>query len=104
MPEPQTLLMVVAPVASGKRAPRAACLAGAWPCPAGSTQPMKTSSIRSGESPARSTAAAITWEPSWWALNRERSPMKRPSGVRAAETMTTGSEVAAMAVVTFNRK
>ena len=48
MPEPQTLLTVVAPVASGSLAPRAACRAGAWPCPAGSTQPMKTSSIRSG--------------------------------------------------------
>ena len=49
MPEPQTLLMVVAPVASGSPAPRAACRAGAWPCPAGSTQPMNTSSIRSGD-------------------------------------------------------
>ena len=49
MPEPQTLLMVVAPVASGNLAPRAACRAGAWPCPAGSTQPMNTSSIRSGD-------------------------------------------------------
>ena len=29
MPEPQTLLMVVAPVASGSLAPRAACRAGA---------------------------------------------------------------------------
>jgi hypothetical protein len=26
-------------------------------------------------------------------------PMNRPSGVRAAETMTTGSEVVAMAVI-----
>src|SRR3984885_3318942 len=92
IPEPQTLLIVVAPVASGNPAPRAACRAGAWPCPAGSTQPMKPSSIRSGESPARSSEAAITWEPSWWAENGESSPMKRPSGVRTAETMTTGSE------------
>src|SRR5882757_2269305 len=97
MPEPQTLLMVVAPVASGSLAPRAAWRAGAWPCPAGSTQPMNTSSIRSGESLARSTAAPITWEPSLWALNGDRSPMNLPSGVRAAETMTTGSEVVAMA-------
>ena len=57
MPEPQTLLMVVAPVASGRPAPRAACRAGAWPCPAGSTLPMKTSSIFSGASLARSSAA-----------------------------------------------
>src|ERR1700678_7035 len=96
MPDPQTLLMVVAPVASGNLAPRAAWRAGAWPCPAGSTQPMNTSSIRSGANLARSSAAPITWEPSLWALNGERSPMKRPSGVRAAETMTTGSDVAAM--------
>src|ERR1700722_16170525 len=96
IPEPQTLLMVVAPVASGNPAPRAACRAGAWPCPAGNTQPMKTSSIRSGESPARSSEAAITWEPSWWAENGESSPMNLPSGVRTAETMTTGSDVVAI--------
>src|SRR3981081_2265136 len=97
MPEPQTLLMVVAPVASGSLAPRAACRAGAWPCPAGSTQPMNTSSTRSGANLARSSAAPITWEPSLCALKDERSPINRPSGVRAAETMTTGSEAAALA-------
>src|SRR5271168_4393126 len=99
MPKPQTLLMVVAPVASGSLAPRAACRAGAWPCPAGSTQPMNTSSIFSGDNLARSTAAPMTWEPSAWALNGDNSPMKRPKGVRAAETMTTGSEAVAMAVL-----
>src|SRR4051794_15677151 len=92
MPEPHTLLMVVAPVASGNFAPRAACRAGAWPCPAGSTQPMNTSSMRSGVSFARSTAAAITWELRLWALKGERSPWNLPSGVRTAETITTGSE------------
>src|SRR4051794_14584817 len=92
MPEPHTLLMVVAPVASGSFAPRAACLAGAWPCPAGSTQPMNTSSMRSGVSFARSTAAPITWLPRLWALNGERSPWNLPRGVLAAERMTTGSE------------
>src|SRR2546430_1592235 len=97
MPEPQTLLTVVAPVASGSPAPRAACRAGAWPCPAGSTLPMKTSSMRSGASFARSSAAPITCAPSLWALRGDNSPMKRPSGVRAAETMTTGSEAPAMA-------
>ena len=97
MPEPQTLLTVVAPVASGRLAPRAAWRAGAWPWPAGSTQPMNTSSILSGASLARSSAAPITCEPSLWALNGDSSPMKRPSGVRAAERMTTGSEAAAMA-------
>ena len=38
----------------------------------------------SGASLARSSAAPITWEPSLWALNGDNSPMKRPSGVRAA--------------------
>src|SRR3981189_3550884 len=58
---------------------------------------MNTSSIRSGDRFARSTAAAITWEPSLCALKGDRSPMNLPSGVRAAETMTTGSEAVAMA-------
>jgi hypothetical protein len=58
---------------------------------------MNTSSMRSGESFARSTAAPITWLPNWWALNGDNSPWNRPSGVRAAETMTTGSEARDMA-------
>src|ERR1700722_6580367 len=99
MPEPQTLLMVVAPVGSGSLAPRAAWRAGAWPCPAGSTQPKNTSSIFSGDNLPRSSAAPMTWEPSACALNGDNSPMKRPKGVRAAETMTTGSEAVAMAVL-----
>src|SRR5882762_6125660 len=49
-----------------------------------------------GDNLARSTAAPITWEPSLCALNEERSPMNLPNGVRAAETMTTGSEAVAM--------
>ena len=60
---------------------------------------MNTSSIFSGESFARSSAAPMTWEPSLWALNGDSSPMKRPRGVRAAERMTTGSEAAAMMVL-----
>ena len=51
MPEPHILLMVVQPVASGSPAPRAAWRAGAWPCPAGSTQPMMTSSHFFGADP-----------------------------------------------------
>ena len=45
MPEPHILLTVVQPAASGRPAPRAAWRAGAWPSPAGSTQPIRTSSI-----------------------------------------------------------
>ena len=48
MPEPHILLTVVQPVASGRPAPSDAWRAGAWPCPAGSTQPMMTSSTCSG--------------------------------------------------------
>src|SRR5215210_100821 len=92
IPEPQTLLMVVAPVASGSLAPRAAWRAGACPCPAGNTQPMNTSSMRSGVSCARSTAAPITWDPRLWAVNVESSPWNLPRGVLAAERITTGSE------------
>src|SRR6201988_2648407 len=99
MPDPQTLLMVVAPVASGSLAPRAAWRAGAWPCPAGNTQPMNTSSTRSGDNLARSTAAPITWEPSLWALKGVSSPRNLPSGVRAADTKTSGSEAVGMGAV-----
>src|SRR5262249_761580 len=91
MPEPHTLLMVVAPVASGSPAPRAAWRAGAWPCPAGKTQPIRTSSMRSGARPARSTAVLITVEPSRGAAIGESSPRKRASGVRTEAAMTTGS-------------
>ena len=75
MPEPQTLLMVVAPVASGSLAPRAACRAGAWPCPAGSTQPMNTSSIllRRRFGPLEA-ASPITCEPSWGAVTTKERP------------------------------
>jgi hypothetical protein len=59
MPEPHTLFTVVQPAASGRPAPSAAWRAGAWPWPAGSTQPMITSSTCSGLRPARSTAALI---------------------------------------------
>ena len=56
MPEPHILLIVVAPAASGRPAPSAAWRAGAWPRPAGSTQPITISSTLSAATPARSTA------------------------------------------------
>ena len=43
MPEPHILLMVVVGTPFGMPAPSAAWRAGAWPRPAGSTQPMMTS-------------------------------------------------------------
>ena len=93
MPEPHILLMVVAPAASGKPAPIAAWRAGAWPWPAGSTQPMRISSTLSAAIPARSTAAEIARAPSAGALTSFKSPRKPPIGVRAAPTMTMGSAV-----------
>ena len=69
MPEPHILLIVVAPAASGSPAPIAACRAGAWPWPAGSTQPIRISSTLSAAIPARSTAAAIARAPSAGAVD-----------------------------------
>src|SRR5258706_5439908 len=91
MPEPHILLTVVLPVASDRPAPSAAWRAGAWPWPAGSTQPITTSSICSGFSPACSTAAWIATEPSCGAVNAAKSPWNAAIGVRATETITTGS-------------
>ena len=93
MPEPHILLTVVAPAASGSPAPIAACRAGAWPWPAGKTQPIMISSTLSAAIPARSTAAAIARAPSAGAVTSLRSPRKPPIGVRAAPTMTMGSVV-----------
>ena len=58
MPEPHILLTVVAGTLSAMPAPTAACRAGAWPRPAGSTQPKITSSIASGARPESASAAA----------------------------------------------
>src|SRR5712671_6081047 len=91
MPEPHILLTVVQPAASGRPAPSDAWRAGAWPCPAGSTQPMITSWTCSGLIFPRSTAARIAAAPSSGALKPFISPWKAPMGVRAAETITIGS-------------
>ena len=63
-PEPHTLLMVVALTETGHPAPIAACRAGAWPNPAGSTQPKITSSTAPGSTPPRLSASLITRLPS----------------------------------------
>src|SRR3954470_10155746 len=91
MPEPHILLTVVQPVASGRPAPSAAWRAGAWPWPAGSTPPIRSSCTSSGRSLARSTAARIAAAPSSGAAKFFSSPWNAPIGVRAAETMTIGS-------------
>src|SRR5467141_855550 len=91
IPEPHILFTVVQPAASGRPAPREAWRAGAWPCPAGSTQPMITSCTSAGLILARSTAARIAAAPSSGAAKPFNSPRKAPIGVLAAETMTIGS-------------
>ena len=91
MPEPHILFTVVQPVASESPAPSAAWRAGAWPWPAGSTQPMSTSCTSSGFSFVRSTAARIAAAPSSDAAKLLSSPWNAPIGVRAAATMTIGS-------------
>ena len=56
MPEPHILLTVVQGTDCGSPAPIEAWRAGAWPCPAGSTQPISTSLTSSASMPARETA------------------------------------------------
>ena len=92
MPEPHILLTVVACTDVGRPAPSAAWRAGAWPRPAGRTQPMTIWSTFSGGSPARSTAALTAAAPSSVALTADSAPWKPPMGVRAKPAMTTGSE------------
>src|SRR6056297_3230253 len=88
MPEPQTLLTVVQPTASGNPAARAAWRAGAWPRPAGSTQPMMASETSSGATPASSMAARIATAASCGAGTGLKPPWKAPMGVRRAAAMT----------------
>src|ERR1051325_31043 len=57
IPEPHILFTVVQPAASGSPAPSEAWRAGAWPWPAGRTQPMITSCTCSGPMAERSTPA-----------------------------------------------
>ena len=91
IPEPQTLLRVMAPVAAGQPAASAAWRAGACPWPAGRTQPMLTCSISSGVRPARSMAAAIARAPRACAERLASAPWKTPIGVRTALKITTSS-------------
>jgi hypothetical protein len=54
---------------------------------------MMTSSTCAGFKPARSTAALMATLPNWAQVREAKSPMKPPMGVRAAETMTMGSDM-----------
>jgi hypothetical protein len=86
-PEPQTRLIVVADVVSGRPARRSAWRAGAWPTPACRTWPIRTSSIGvPAGTPNRSTAARMATPPSSTAGTVLSAPPNLPIGVRAAET------------------
>ena len=74
IPEPQTLLSVAHGTDSGSPAPKAACRAGACPSPAGSTQPITTSSTRSAATPACPSAPRIAAAPSDGALSLASPP------------------------------
>src|SRR3990167_9555403 len=88
IPEPHILLTVVQSTLTGKPAPKATCLAGACPRPAGNTQPMITSSIFSAGRFARVNAARKATCPKLTAEISLKEPNKPQSGVRAAPTIT----------------
>ena len=88
MPEPHTLLRVVAPVETGIPAAIAAWRAGAWPRLAGSTQPMITSETSAAGTPDCSRAAAITVDPRVGDGTPLNWPRKEPMAVRLAAAMT----------------
>src|SRR5918996_2823247 len=67
--------------------------AGFWPCAAVRIWPMMTSETWPGSTPARSSAALMAMAPRSWAGVVANAPLKLPTGVRAALTMTTSSDM-----------
>ena len=88
MPDPHILLTVVAGTDAAMPAASAACRAGAWPRPAGSTQPKTTSSSASPGTPASASAARAAAAPSCGAVALASAPWNAPIGVRRAATIT----------------
>ena len=87
-PEPQTWFRPQAVLSFGTPAAMAAWRAGFCPCAAVSTWPRITSSTSAASTPARSSAALMATAPRSWAGVVAKAPLKEPTGVRAAETMT----------------
>jgi hypothetical protein len=83
-PEPQTLLTIVQLTESGKPPCLDACLAGAWPTPADTTLPTNNSWTISGSIPVRSIVRRMLVPAKAGAVNGDKSPRKRPMGVRLA--------------------
>ena len=100
IPLPQALLTVTAPVPLGIPAPSMACLAGHCFRPAGSTQPIKTSSTRDGSISPFSNVARIATLPSSVAATSARSPSSPPIGVLAPDTMKISRDTALLRVAT----
>src|SRR5437660_2057452 len=93
-PEPQTLLIVMAPTAGANPPKMAACRAGFCPSPADTTLPIMHSSTCVASSSARFTASRTTIAPNCGALRSLRLPWNFPTGVRHPEMMTTSSKAA----------
>ena len=92
-PEPQSWLTPQAGLSTGMPAAIEAWRAGFWPCAAVRIWPMMTSETRPGSMPARSSAALMAMAPRSWAGVVANAPLKLPTGVRAALTMTTSSDM-----------
>src|SRR5919204_2394871 len=97
--EPHWRSMVVAGTSSGSPAASQALRATLTACsPIWETQPMITSSTRPGSIPLRSTRARSAAAPRSTACRPARPPLRRPTGVRTAPTMTGSRSGACMAV------
>ncbi|ODN72620.1 hypothetical protein A6302_00113 [Methylobrevis pamukkalensis] len=92
-PEPQSWLSPKAVASIGTPALIAAWRAGFWPWPATSTCPRITSSTSAASTPALSRTARITAAPRSWAATLAKAPLKEPTAVRVAETMTMSDMV-----------
>jgi len=88
MPEPQTLFTVVAPVASGSPAAAGGLPGGRLAEAGGEHTPHQhlVDALRRNSGPFERGADHV--RPEFRAASAESSPWNRPSGVRAAETMT----------------
>src|SRR5262245_44235121 len=86
-PEPQTLLIVVAPTELGTPALIAACRAGFCPIPADTTFPISTSLSSVDGTPAFSSAALMHTAPKAGAERLASTPPSEPIGVRTPETI-----------------
>jgi hypothetical protein len=96
MPEPHTLFIVVVVTDSGKPLANTACRAGAWPRPAGNTQPIIASEISAPARPVSLRQALVAVADKLGDETPARLPWNEPMGVRRAATITTDSLVTAI--------